>query len=115
MQDFFGVAPWVLVTALMTWAGQAFIYRKEWRKMELDHAATVDASRDDLAIELLSNARNEVVQARSEMTALREEINSLRAMEQQLVTLQESRQKVQAERPRQPSRMKPLVKRRTLR
>lgn len=39
----------------------------------------------------------------------------LRAMEQQLVTLQESRQKVQAERPRQPSRMKPLVKRRTLR
>lgn len=39
----------------------------------------------------------------------------LRAMEQQLVTLQESRLKAQAERPRPPSRMKPLVKRRTLR
>ena len=39
----------------------------------------------------------------------------LRAMEQQLVTLQESRLKAQAERPRPPSRMKPLMKRRTLR
>lgn len=58
--------------------------------MELDHAATVDASRDDLAIELLSNARNEVVQARSEMTALREEINSLRAMEQHFYHFQQA-------------------------
>lgn len=58
--------------------------------MELDHAATVNASRDDLAIELLSNARNEVVQARSEMTALREEINSLRAMEQHFYHFQQA-------------------------
>ena len=47
MNDFLGVAPWVLITALVTWIGQAFIYRKDMRKMELDHTASVDQHRDD--------------------------------------------------------------------
>lgn len=81
MNEFLGVAPWVLITALVTWIGQAFIYRKDMRKMELDHTEKVDVHRDELALELLSSARNEVVQARSEMDGLREEIKSLRAME----------------------------------
>lgn len=58
--------------------------------MELDHAAAVGVSRDDLAIELLANARNEVVQARSEMSALREEVNTLRAMEQHFYHFQQA-------------------------
>lgn len=90
MNDFFGVAPWVLITAVVTWVGQAFVYRKDVRKMELDHSATVDQSRDELALELLSSARNEVVQARSEMSALREEVNSLRAMEQHFYHFQQA-------------------------
>jgi hypothetical protein len=81
MSDFLGVAPWMAITAIATWIGQAFIYRKDVRKMELDHSATVDASRAELALELLGSARNEVVQARSEMESLREEVKSLRAME----------------------------------
>lgn len=90
MQDIFGVAPWVLVTALVTWLGQAFIYRKEWRKMELDHSATVDASRDSLAVELLSSARQEVVTARAEMESLRDEMKALRAMEQHFYHFQQA-------------------------
>lgn len=90
MQDFFGVAPWVFVTALVTWLGQAFIYRKEWRKMELDHAATVDVSRDNLAVELLSSARQEVVTARAEMESLRDEMKALRAMEQHFYHFQQA-------------------------
>jgi len=90
VQDIIGVAPWVIITALMTWIGQAFIYRKEWRKMELEHAATVDASRDGLAIELLSSARAEVVTARAEMESLRDEMKALRAMEQHFYHFQQA-------------------------
>lgn len=90
------MAPWVVVTAAVTWVGQALIYRKEWRKMELDHAATVDTSRDDLAIELLSSARNEVLAARSEMDGLRDEIRSLRALEQHFYHFQQSLEHLEA-------------------
>lgn len=90
MNDFLGVAPWVLITALVTWIGQAFIYRKDMRKMELDHTASVDQHRDELALELLGSARNEVVQARSEMESLRDEIKSLRAMEQHFYHFQQA-------------------------
>jgi hypothetical protein len=91
LQHFFGgIAPWVIVTALVTWIGQAFIYRKDWRKMELEHAAKVDASRDSLAVELLSSARAEVVTARAEMETLRDEMKALRAMEQHFYHFQQA-------------------------
>lgn len=90
MNEFFGVAPWVLITALVTWIGQAFLYRKDMRKMELDHKASVDTSRDDLAIELLSSARAEVVTARAEMESLRDEMKALRAMEQHFYHFQQA-------------------------
>lgn len=81
LEDVLGVAPWVAVTAAVTWVGQAFVYRKEIRKQDFDHALSLNGQRDDLAIELLSSARNEVVTARSEMEGLRDEIKSLRALE----------------------------------
>lgn len=90
MNDFFGVAPWMILTAVATWVGQAFLYRKDWRKMELDHKANIEASRDDLAIELLSSARAEVVTARSEMESLRDEMKSLRSMEQHFYHFQQA-------------------------
>lgn len=88
--DFFGVAPWIVISALTTWSFQGLAHRREVRKISLEHAATVDVSRDDLAIELLSSARAEVVTARSEMTALRDEINALRAMEQHFYHFQQA-------------------------
>lgn len=58
--------------------------------MELDHSATVDASRDSLAVELLSSARQEVVTARAEMESLRDEMKALRAMEQHFYHFQQA-------------------------
>src|SRR3546814_19674198 len=84
VNDFLDVAPWAIVTAIVTWIGQAFIYRKDWRKMELDHKANIESSRDDLAIELLSSARAEVVSARSEMETLRDEMKALRSEERRV-------------------------------
>lgn len=89
-ENIVGVAPWVVVTAVATWVGQGLTHQRALRRMSLRHAATVDVSRDDLAIELLSSARAEVVTARSEMQGLREEINSLRAMEQHFYHFQQA-------------------------
>lgn len=90
MSDFLDVAPWAIVTAIVTWIGQAFIYRKDCRKMELDHKANIESSRDDLAIELLSSARAEVVSARSEMETLRDEMKALRSMERHFYHFQQA-------------------------
>ncbi len=90
MNEWLGVAPWVIVTAIVTWIGQAFLYRRDSKKMELDHKASVESRRDDLAIELLSSARSEVVTARSEMESLRDEMKALRAMEQHFYHFQQA-------------------------
>lgn len=90
MSDFLDVAPWAIITAIVTWIGQAFIYRKDWHKMELDHKANIETSRDDLAIELLSSARAEVATARAEMESLRDEMKALRSMEQHFYHFQQA-------------------------
>ena len=90
VSDFLDVAPWAIITAIATWVGQAFLYRKDWKKMELDHSEKVGTSRDDLTIELLSSARAEVVSARSEMESLRDEMKALRSMEQHFYHFQQA-------------------------
>ncbi len=101
MVDVLGVAPWVIISALATWCGQWFLYRKQIRQMELSHSAElkrielehsskVESSRDELTIELLSNARGEVITARSEMEGLRDEVRSLRAIEQHFYHFEQS-------------------------
>lgn len=89
-QTILGVAPWVIITAVVTWIGNTFLYRREQRRYDLANLASLDASRNELAVELLSNARNEVMQARSEMEGLREEIRSLRALEQHFYHFQQA-------------------------
>lgn len=90
VSDIFGVAPWMVLTAIFTWIGQAFLYGKDWKKMELEHKANVDASRDDLAVELLASARAEVVTVRGELEALRSELKELRSMEQHFYHFQQA-------------------------
>lgn len=78
------------IAAIASWWATSTVHQRELRKIELEHASKVNESRDDLAIELLANARNEIIAARSEMTGLREEINSLRAMEQHFYRFQQA-------------------------
>lgn len=95
-QEFFGVAPWVVVTAAATWIGQALIYRKQWRKEQNDHVVQIEAHRDELTFELLTSARNEVSAARKEMEGLREEVRSLRSLEQHFYHFQQSLEHLEA-------------------
>jgi hypothetical protein len=90
VEQILGVVPWMVVSGVATWIFQGLAYQRGVKKDELDHHATVDVSRDDLAIELLSSARAEVVTARAEMGSLRDEINSLRAMEEHFFHFQQS-------------------------
>lgn len=79
-----------IVSGAGTWIFRGLTHRREIQKIKFEHSASVDVSRDDLAIELLSSARAEVVTARGEMTALRDEINALRAMEQHFYHFQQA-------------------------
>lgn len=89
-QEFFGAAPWVIVTAVVTWIGQAFVYRRQLRKDDVDLTVKMEAHRDELTFELLSSARNEVIAARNEMEGLREEVRTLRSLEQHFYHFQQS-------------------------
>lgn len=87
--ELLGSVPGIVVGA-GTWFFQGLAHRREIRKMSVEHSTQVETSRDDLAIELLSSARAEVVTARAEMEGLRDEIKSLRAMEQHFYHFQQA-------------------------
>jgi hypothetical protein len=88
--DLFSVIPFAAVSGFGTWLFQGLAHRREIVKIRSEHSASVDVSRDDLAIELLSSARAEMVTARSEMAILRDEISLLRPMEQHFYHFQQA-------------------------
>jgi hypothetical protein len=94
--DVLGTGAAVIVTAILTSCGQWLVHRREIRRIELEHSSKVETSRDDLTIELLSNARSEVVVARSEMEGLRTEVHSLRAIEQHFYHFEQSLEHLEA-------------------
>lgn len=88
--DFLGVAPWVVITACATAAGQYLLFQRQWRKDGLDAEAVVEKTRNDLTIQLLSSARSEAVAARAEIEGLHEQVTSLRALEQHFFHFQQA-------------------------
>ncbi len=78
----FGVAPFVAVTAVLTWGGTVWGIREK-RKLDADaQADRLEIHRDDLTFQLLTAARNEVTAAYSETKVLRDEVSKLRSLEQ---------------------------------
>lgn len=90
MLDIFGIAPWVLVTALTGWIGKGLLFGKEIRKDGLDYEAVVEKTRSELTIQLLSSARSEAVAARAEIEGLHSQVTSLRALEQHFFHFQQA-------------------------
>lgn len=92
--EFLGVAPWVVITAAVTWAANAWVYgakRTEARKAakhESDDRLIIH--RDELTFELLQNARLEMASARIEVEDLRDEVRKLRSMENHFYHFQQS-------------------------
>lgn len=92
--ELFGVAPWIVLSAGVSWGAQLWVYRRK-RTIALTTAqhATDDRliiHRDELTFELLQNARLEMASARIEVDDLREEVRKLRSMESHFFYFQQS-------------------------
>jgi hypothetical protein len=98
--DFLGAAPWVVITAIVTWFGNMWVYRSKRADdlvaRQTDHSERMDIHRDELALQLLANARQEMSSARVEVEDLREEIRKLRAMETHFFHFQQSLEHLEA-------------------
>jgi hypothetical protein len=92
--EFLGAAPWVIVTGVVSWVAQAWIYRD--KRTDAKNAAQHEADdrlvihRDELTFQLLQNARLEMASARIEVEDLRDEVRKLRSMENHFYYFQQS-------------------------
>lgn len=94
--DFLGVAPFVIISSVMTWFGQAWLQRQRVRKDDRDAHDRIEIHRDELTFELLQNARQEMSSARIEVEDLRDEVRKLRSMEQHFYHFQQSLDHIEA-------------------
>lgn len=85
-----GVAPFVVITTLVTWFAAAWHHQARVRKEALEHGDQLEIHRDGLTLNLLQSARDEMNQAREEADHLREEVRSLRAMEDHFYRFQQA-------------------------
>lgn len=85
-----GVAPWVIVTAIVSWFGSLYANRTRARKDALDHADRLEVHRDDLTLQIIRTGREELAFARVEVEDLRDEVRKLRSMENHFYHFQQS-------------------------
>lgn len=101
VEQFLGVAPWMMVAGIATWIGAAWKYSDERQARKLaredekkarEEAKAVEMAkhRDDLALKLLAAAREEVAVGRAELDHVREENRALRSIEQHFYHYQQA-------------------------
>lgn len=86
----FGVAPWVIIAAVVSWFGSAFANRAKARKDAVDHADRLEVHRDELTLAIIRTGREEISAARNEVEDLRDEVKKLRSMETHFYHFQQS-------------------------
>lgn len=92
-----GVAPWVIIAALVTWF---FAYRARSdarqdkaitkREKETDESNALVIHRDELTLQIIRMGREEISAARLEADELREDLKKLRPMEVHFYHFQQS-------------------------
>lgn len=88
--EFLGVAPWVIITAIVAWFGSMFAYRAKAKKDAVDLGDRLEIHRDDLTLQIIRTGREELQFARIEVEDLRSEVKKLRAMENHFYHFQQS-------------------------
>lgn len=88
--DVMGVAPWVVLTAIVSWVGAIYTGRAKARKDAVDHSDRLEIHRDNLTLQLIRTGREEISSARVEIEDLRDEVKKLRAMETHFYHFQQS-------------------------
>lgn len=88
--EILGVAPWVIIAAVVSWLVSMWTYRETVKKEVSKHADRLEIHRDELTFQLLQSAKHEMSAARVEVEDLREEVKKLRAMENHFFHFQQS-------------------------
>lgn len=92
--EILGVAPWVILSAIISWFGSMYanrVKRLDKRvETQVDHDERMTIHRDELTFQLLQNARLEMASARIEVEDLRDEVRKLRSMENHFFHFQQS-------------------------
>lgn len=95
-QEILGVAPWVIITALVTWLTNTWLHRDKRFQEKINSHVQVEISRDDLTLEILRTAREEVNSAKLDIGDMRDEIRKLRLMEQHFYHFHQSLEHLEA-------------------
>jgi len=85
-----GVAPWVIIAAVVSWFGSAYANRTRAKKEAVEHADRLEVHRDELTLQIIRTGREEIAAARIEVEDLRDEVKKLRAMETHFYHFQQS-------------------------
>ena len=92
--EILGVAPWVVITAILSWFGSMYVNRTtqldKRAETQAEHDERMTVHRDELTFQLLQNARLEMASARIEVEDLRDEVRKLRSMENHFFHFQQS-------------------------
>lgn len=88
--EILGVAPWVIIAAIVSWYASMYAHRQRTKAKEIQHADRLEVHRDELTFQLLQNARQEMSSARVEVEDLRDEVRKLRSMENHFFHFQQS-------------------------
>lgn len=94
--EILGVAPWVIVTAIVSWFSSKIANREKAKREAIKNADRLEIHRDELTFELIASARHEMSAARVEVDDLREEVKKLRAMENHFYHFQQSLEHLEA-------------------
>lgn len=76
-----GVAPWVIIAAVISWFASIRVNRERAAKKAIDKADRLEVHRDDMILQIIKTGREEISAARLEVNDLRDEVTKLRAME----------------------------------
>jgi hypothetical protein len=88
--EVFGVAPWVIIAAVVSWFGSALKHREKKKQETIEHADRLEVHRDELTLAIIRTGREELAVARIEVDDLRDEVKKLRAMENHFFHFQQS-------------------------
>lgn len=90
MAGILSIVPFAVVSSAVTWAAQAWAYRRSRKAERAEESDRLEIHRDQFTLELLQNARAEITLVRAEINDLREEQETLRKLEQHVYHFQES-------------------------
>lgn len=90
MADILGAAPWAILSGAGSWIIQGWLHREKRKADRAEHSDRLEIHRDELAMELVQNARTEIGAARAEVEELRGEVTTLRALEKHFYHFQQS-------------------------